>query len=290
MAAERKLEFTVMPTSLRVRSDPNLLHRLIQNLVSNAIKYTVTGKVLVGARRRGDRVVIDVLDSGIGIPTSKFRTVFKEFARLDQGARTADGLGLGLSIVDRISRVLDHPVRLQSEVGRGTVFRLDMPRDLSPPRASRSLERAEARRPPQPLHGLRVLCIDNEPQILQGMALLMTGWGCSVTQVASIAGLSALNTPEPTLGGKTEAASEPPPDIIIADYHLDDGTGIDAVLALRAFYGTEIPALLITADRSPEVRAQAERHDIGLQHKPLRPAAFRAHLTQVAGIKRVAAA
>jgi CheY-like chemotaxis protein len=235
-------------------------------------------------------VVIDVLDSGIGIPTSKFRTVFKEFARLDQGARTADGLGLGLSIVDRISRVLDHPVRLQSEVGRGTVFRLDMPRDLSPPRASRSLERAEARRPPQPLHGLRVLCIDNEPQILQGMALLMTGWGCSVTQAASIAGLSALNTPEPALGGKAEAAGEPPPDIIIADYHLDDGTGIDAVLALRAFYGTEIPALLITADRSPEVRAQAERHDIGLQHKPLRPAAFRAHLTQVAGVKRVAAA
>ncbi|RWX76933.1 response regulator [Neorhizobium lilium] len=276
MAAERKLQFVVMPTSLRVRSDANLLHRLIQNLVSNAIKYTVTGKVLVGARRRGNRVVIDVLDSGIGIPSSKFRTVFKEFARLDQGAKTADGLGLGLSIVDRISRVLDHPVRLHSELSRGTVFRVEMSRDVAVTRSGRSADRTETRR--QPLHGLRVLCIDNEPQILQGMALLISGWGCSVRQAASVEALNGLID-----GG------ELPPDIIIADYHLDDGNGIEAILRLRSRYSAEIPALLITADRSPEVRAEAERYEIGLQHKPLRPAAFRAYLTQVAGIRRVAA-
>jgi signal transduction histidine kinase len=133
IAREKNLKLVVMPTSLRVRSDPNLLRRLVQNLVSNAIKYTITGKVLVGARRRGNQVIIQVMDSGIGIPPSKFRTVFKEFARLDEGAKTASGLGLGLSIVDRIARVLSHPVELHSTHGKGTDFRIVMPRDMSRP-------------------------------------------------------------------------------------------------------------------------------------------------------------
>jgi Na+/proline symporter/signal transduction histidine kinase len=278
MVREKNLEFVVMPTSLRVHSDVNLLRRLIQNLVSNAIKYTISGKVLVGARRRGNRVVIEVFDSGIGIPSSKFRTVFKEFARLDEGARTAAGLGLGLSIVDRISKVLVHPVELQSLPGRGTIFRVDMPRDVTVPKPLGQADGAQRRRRSQPLNGLRVLCIDNEPQILEGMALLLTGWGCTVGQAGSLAALEQMI-----------ASREPPPDIIIGDYHLGDGTGIDAILDLRAAYGAEIPALLVTADRSPEVRAEAERHDIGVQHKPLRPAALRAHLTQVAGVKRIAA-
>src|SRR5690606_1313389 len=106
IAREKNLKRVVMPTSLSVRSDPNLLRRLVQNLVSNAIKYTTSGRVLVGARRNGKHVVIQVMDSGIGIPASKFKTVFKEFARLDEGIRAAAGLGLGLSIVDRIARVL----------------------------------------------------------------------------------------------------------------------------------------------------------------------------------------
>jgi CheY-like chemotaxis protein len=134
------------------------------------------------------------------------------------------------------------------------------------------------RRQPQPLHGLRVLCIDNEPQILQGMALLITGWGCVVSQAASMEELEKLLN-----------APASPPDIVIADYHLDDGDGIAAILALRNRYGTHIPGLLITADRSPQVRAEAERHEISVQHKPLRPAAFRAYLTQVAGLRPVAA-
>jgi Na+/proline symporter/signal transduction histidine kinase len=278
MAREKNLKFVVVPTSLRVHSDANLLRRLVQNLVSNAIKYTIDGKVLVGARRRGDRVVIEVLDSGIGIPPSKFRTVFKEFARLDEGARTAAGLGLGLSIVDRISRVLNHPVQLQSAPGRGTLFRVEMPRDVTAAKAVGSADQPERRRRSQPLNGLRVLCIDNEPQILEGMTLLITDWGCTVGQAASLADIDGIL-----------ATREPPPEIIIADYHLSDGNGIEAVLKLRTGYQAEIPALLITADRSPEVRADAERHDIAVQHKPVRPAALRAHLTQVAGLKRIAA-
>ncbi len=138
IAREKKLKFKVMPTSLQVRTDPNLLRRLIQNLVSNAIKYTVSGKVIVGVRRRGTDAIIEVMDSGIGIPPSKYRTVFKEFARLEEGARTAAGLGLGLSIVDRISRVLSHPVELISTPGKGTLFRLKLPRDVSVTRPAAS--------------------------------------------------------------------------------------------------------------------------------------------------------
>nr|CAD6425858.1 histidine kinase [Rhizobium sp. Q54] len=278
MARERNLKFVVVPSSVRVRSDVNLLRRLVQNLVSNAIKYTIDGKILIGARRRGSDVVIEVLDSGIGIPATKFRTVFKEFARLDEGARTASGLGLGLSIVDRISRVLNHPVELSSTPGRGTIFRVRVPRDLGSSQSARVAERPERRRRSQPLNGLRVLCIDNEPKILEGMALLISGWGCAVGQAASLEDVETIIK-----------AKEPAPEVIVADFHLNSGNGAEAVLRLREAYGSDIPALLITADRSAEVRAEAERHDIALQHKPVRPAALRAYLTQVAGIKRIAA-
>ncbi|PDT18464.1 hybrid sensor histidine kinase/response regulator [Rhizobium sp. J15] len=276
IAREKRLKLVVMPTSLRVRSDPNLLRRLVQNLVSNAIKYTVTGKVLVGARRRGSQVIIQVIDSGIGIPPSKFRTVFKEFARLDEGAKTASGLGLGLSIVDRIARVLNHPVELQSTHGKGTQFRISMPLDVSRP-AEAAAAIAPADRPGQPLKGLKILCIDNEPKILEGMRLLISGWGCEVEALNSLAEAMAFD-----LRG-------PPPDLVIADYHLGDGTGMAAILHLRQQFGADIPALLVTADRTLEVRGEAERHGIAVQHKPVRPAALRAYITQISGLKRAAA-
>ncbi|WP_111561675.1 PAS domain-containing hybrid sensor histidine kinase/response regulator [Rhizobium sp.] len=277
IAREKRLKLVVMPTSLRVRSDPNLLRRLVQNLVSNAIKYTLTGKVLVGARRRGNQVVIQVMDSGIGIPPSKFRTVFKEFARLDEGAKTASGLGLGLSIVDRIARVLSHPVELHSTHGKGTDFRIVMPRDISPV-AEAPMTTAPAERSAQNLKGLKVLCIDNEPHILEGMQLLLSGWGCAVQLADSLAGVAALD------------AREGAPDLVIADYHLGDGTGVAAILSVRERFATYVPGLVITADRTLEVRADTERHGIGIQHKPVRPAALRAYITQISAQKRAAAA
>jgi Na+/proline symporter/signal transduction histidine kinase len=277
IAREKSLKLVVMPTSLRVRSDPNLLRRLVQNLVSNAIKYTLTGKVLVGARRRGNQVVIQVMDSGIGIPPSKFRTVFKEFARLDEGAKTASGLGLGLSIVDRIARVLSHPVELHSTHGKGTDFRIVMPRDVSPV-AEAPITTAPAERSARNLEGLKVLCIDNEPHILEGMQLLLSGWGCAVQSADSLLGVAALD------------AREGAPDLVIADYHLGDGTGVAAILSIRERFATYVPGLVITADRTLEVRADAERHGIGIQHKPVRPAALRAYITQISAQKRAAAA
>jgi Na+/proline symporter/signal transduction histidine kinase/CheY-like chemotaxis protein len=277
MARAKNLRFTVLPSSLTIRTDPNLLRRVVQNLVSNAIKYTNSGRVLVGVRRKGGHAFIQVLDSGIGIPASKFRTVFKEFARLDEGARTAPGLGLGLSIVDRISRVLSHPVELQSTPGRGTSFKVRAPIDAA---ASRHVADKPAGVPAsdEPLKGLRVLCIDNEPKILDGMRLLLSGWGCSVTLADSMAAVEAM-----------VAGGAPAVDAVIADYHLGDGTGIAAIGKLRAARGREVPALLVTADRTPDVRAEAERDNIIVQNKPVRPASMRAWLTQLSTMQREAA-
>ncbi|MDW9461714.1 response regulator [Sinorhizobium meliloti] len=278
MARAKDIELVIMPTSLAARSDPNLLRRLVQNLVSNAIKYTLRGKVLVGVRRHGQTATIEVLDSGIGIPSSKFRTVFKEFARLEEGARTASGLGLGLSIVDRISRVLNHPVGLQSKPGKGTGFKVTVPLDKSAggrlkPQSVAAAKTSEA------LAGLNVICIDNEPKILEGMALLLGGWGCSVMTAESLAACTEMAPGR--LGAR--------PDAIIADYHLGDGTGVEAIAAIRGLWQESIPALMVTADRSPEVRGAAERDGVSLQHKPVRPAALRAWLTQLAAAGRAAA-
>lgn len=277
MAREKNLEFVVMPTSLMVRSDINLLRRLIQNLVSNAIKYTMSGKVLVGARRRGGDVVIQVMDSGMGIPASKFRTIFKEFTRLDGGMKAAAGLGLGLSIVDRLSRVLHHPVQLSSVVGRGTSFQVQLPREAQSTKRGKEAGVATASPQQTQLSGFHILCIDNEPKILEGMSVLLNGWGCDVSQAASEGDLDAVL-------GKAGI-----PDLVVADYHLAEGTGIDLVLHLRDRLKAQIPALLITADRTPEVRAEAEKHGIGVQHKPVRPAALRAYVTQVFNTRRAAA-
>ncbi|MDR6754905.1 Na+/proline symporter/signal transduction histidine kinase [Mycoplana sp. BE70] len=272
MARAKNLTLTVVASSLAVRSDPNLLRRLVQNLVSNAIKYTNSGKVLVGVRRKGGYASVQVLDSGIGIPSSKFRTVFKEFIRLDEGARTAPGLGLGLSIVDRISRVLGHPVDLQSTPGRGTSFKVRIPIDT----IATGRKAAATKEPPagEQLRGLRVLCIDNEPKILDGMELLLTGWGCEVVTADSFSAIDVLL-----------AGHGAPPNAIIADYHLGDGTGVTAIARVRAAHGSDIPGLLITADRSAEVRMLAENSDISLQNKPVRPASMRAWLTRLANLK-----
>ncbi|WEX77919.1 hybrid sensor histidine kinase/response regulator [Sinorhizobium numidicum] len=278
MARAKDIELVVMPTSLTVRSDPNLLRRVVQNLVSNAVKYTPSGKVLVGVRRHGQIATIEVLDSGIGIPPSKFRTVFKEFARLDEGARTASGLGLGLSIVDRISHVLNHPVALQSTPGKGTGFKVTVPLDASAGERAKP-QPAMVARTSDALAGLNVVCIDNEQKILEGMALLLGGWGCAVTTAESLAACSETG-PE---------ALKKRPDAIIADYHLGDGSGIEAIASIRALWKESIPALMVTADRSPEVRAAAERDGVALQHKPVRPAAMRAWLTQLAAAGRAAA-
>ncbi len=275
LAREKRLELVFMPCSLSVRSDRRLLRRLVQNLVSNAIKYTQTGRVLVGCRRRGQRVRIDVCDTGIGIPHSKRRAVFKEFHRLDQGARVARGLGLGLSIVERIGRVLDCEVTLKSGVGRGSRFSVEVP--CGKPADSAPTPRAIARLADGRLAGTAVICIDNDRIILDGMETLLGGWGCGVVKAANLAEASAaIDT-----GGLE-------PDGLLVDYHLDRDNGLAVIAALRRRLGRPLPAILITADRSAHVREAARNAEVHLLNKPIKPASLRALITQWR-VQRVAA-
>lgn len=265
-AQERGLKLVFMPTSLALRSDRRLLRRLLQNLISNAIKYTPNGKVLIGCRRRGNQVAVEVIDTGLGIPQSKQKTVFREFQRLDQGAKVARGLGLGLSIVQRIARALDHGLTLDSAPGRGTRFSVLVPR--AAPLPAMATGAAPRQAPAGQLAGMRLLVIDNEPAILDGMKRLLEGWGCQVRTAPS------LEEALPHVGGKGEA------DVLIADYHLDHGNGLTAISALRARARTPMPAILLTADRTPHVREAANALDVYLLNKPLKPAALRALLAQ----------
>jgi Na+/proline symporter/signal transduction histidine kinase/CheY-like chemotaxis protein len=275
MAQEKGLRLTVMPSSLALRSDRQLLRRLLHNLVSNAIKYTPQGRVLVGARRRGERVVLMVCDTGLGIPAAQQKLVFREFQRLDQGARVARGLGLGLSIVDRTARLLDHPVTLVSRPGRGSAFSVAVP---SAPLRPALETQGEAPRPATvPLAGLTVLAVDNEPAIVDGMRVLVGSWGCALHTAGSLSEALAL-----VLGGSLR------PDVIVADYHLDQGTGLDLIAGLRAALSADIPAVLLTADRSPAVRDAASAQRIQVLSKPIKPAALRALLTQWRGQRAAA--
>ena len=265
-AQEKGLKLVFMPTSLTLRSDRRLLRRLLQNLISNAIKYTPNGKVLIGCRRRGNQVAVEVIDTGLGIPQSKQKTVFREFQRLDQGAKVARGLGLGLSIVQRIARALDHGLTLDSAPGRGTRFSVSVPR--AAPLPPMTTAAAPRNAPAGQLAGMRLLVVDNEPAILDGMKRLLEGWGCRVTIAAS------LDEALPHVGSKGE------PDVLIADYHLDHGNGLTAISALRSRARTPMPAILLTADRTPHVREAANALDVHLLNKPLKPAALRALLAQ----------
>jgi len=276
LAQEKGLALKFVPCSLAVQSDRRLLRRLLQNLVSNAIKYTPKGRVLVGCRPHDGRLRIDVYDTGLGIPASKKRAIFQEFYRLDQGAKAARGLGLGLSIVERIARVLDYRITVSSAVGRGSQFSVEVP--LSPvipatrhQRMAREVDRVQ-------LSGITVLCIDNDLTILDGMETLLAGWGCRV-----------FKAPDLKAAIEVVAEAKVAPDGLLVDYHLDEGNGIAAITELRRRFGADLTAILITADRSPHVREDARANGIQLLNKPIKPAALRALLTQWR-LQRVAAA
>jgi signal transduction histidine kinase len=276
LAREKGLDLVFVGSSLAVRSDRRLLRRLLQNLISNAIKYTPKGRVLVGCRRQDKRLRIDVYDTGLGIPQSKKKAIFKEFHRLEQGAKIARGLGLGLSIVERIARMLNHKVDLRSVTGKGSHFSVDVP--LVPALPSEAPVREPQRIDAGQLADMAVLCIDNEPKILDGMDALLGGWGCRVFKAIDLKSAVAV------LG---EAKTTP--HGLLVDYHLDEGNGIEAIVQLRWRFGPDTPAILITADRSPAVREEARARDIVVLNKPVKPAALRALLAQWQ-VHRVAAA
>lgn len=269
IAEEKGLELKILPCSAFVLSDSSYLRRLLQNLVSNAIKYTPEGKVLVGCRRRDGQIAVEVHDTGSGIEEADRNTIFSEFTRLESGARLAPGLGLGLSIVERISKLLDHPVSLQSVPGRGTSFSVLLGPARSEP-ASRKDSRQSRRTLSGKMDGLRVVCIDNEPDILEAMEGLLGQWGCNVITATDAA--MAIDRME-------EAGFKP--QIALLDYHLERSTGLAAIAELEAAGHRRLACVLVTADRSSEVKQLAEARAITILNKPVRPAALRAVLSQV---------
>jgi Na+/proline symporter/signal transduction histidine kinase/ActR/RegA family two-component response regulator len=268
LAREKGLELIFVPSRTTVTSDRRLLRRLLQNLISNALKYTPEGRVLVGCRHHGSRVHIEVHDTGVGIPVKQQKLIFMEFQRLDQGARIAQGFGLGLSIVERITRVLDHPLSVASVPGRGSTFTLDLPVAATPALPAPA-DTARQAVPSMPLSGTSVLCVDNEASILDGMRLLLSGWGCRVITASSSASAIGLL--------KEEGAM---PDVIIIDYHLDAEDGLQAVSAIREALEMDVMGLLVTADRTPAVRDKAHELGLSVLPKPVKPAALRALLSQ----------
>jgi Na+/proline symporter/signal transduction histidine kinase len=268
IARAKALKLAFVPSSLAVESDRLLLRRLLQNLISNAIKYTPHGRVLVGCRRRGSSLQFCIYDTGVGIPILKRGEIFKEFHRLEQGARIARGLGLGLSIVERLARVLKHGIALDSTASGGSFFSVTVPTAKAINYTAAVTSATPLSR--TPMSGALIVCIENDSAILDGMKTLLTGWDAEVIAVADPdAAIEAIETARATrVTG------------LLVDYHLDRGNGIAAIRDIRRRFGDGIPAILITADRSPHVRAAAREENIAVLNKPVKPASLRALLGQ----------
>ncbi|MDP4004242.1 hybrid sensor histidine kinase/response regulator [Methylobacterium sp. NEAU K] len=264
--AERKgLRLSVRCPDLTVTTDVLLLQRIIQNLVSNAVRYTSAGGIVVAARRRAGGVRIEVIDTGCGIAAEERELVFDEFFR--GGARTCageePGLGLGLSIVRRMALALDHRLTLASRPGHGTRVTLALP--LSPVPA--------AAVPPAPvatrLSGAHVLVVENDASTADALARLLQNWDARVSTFRDLSGVRA---------AMEAGAAEP--DILVLDYHLDDGAcGLDVAAYLRETRGDPLPVIVTTADHSSEVEALVAQAGAELVRKPIKPAQLRSLLT-----------
>jgi signal transduction histidine kinase len=253
-------------SGLRVRSDPVLLGRILQNLLVNAVRYTRAGEVALRVSRQGDDLHIVVSDTGPGIPPERRDAIFREFVRLEGDADSVQGLGLGLAIVDRLARLLGHRISLESEPGRGSAFCVAVPAAASEP------ARAPARAPKEPgaaLAGRRILVIDDDLDILLGMRALLEEWGADAVLAAS--GEEALESVDP------DAA----PDLVIADYRLGSARGTEVVEALRRRLGRALPALIVTGSRSAELREDLARRGLHHLEKPLAPGRLRAALVEL---------
>ncbi|KZC38671.1 MULTISPECIES: PAS-domain containing protein [Rhodanobacter] len=264
IAIDRGVRLDVVGTRAWVRSDPQLLRRVLQNFLSNALRYGERGRVLLGTRRRGGQLRIEVWDTGPGIAPEEQRLIFQEFRR--GSAAGGQGLGLGLSIAQRMADLLGHPLGLRSWPGRGSVFHVDAPVAQA---VARSAPPAHAQ---QPLPAGRALLLDNEPAALAALGSLLAGWGWHVH-----------------VARNAEQALAAPwrPDLHILDFHLDGGqTGLDVWHLLRARYA-DVPTVMLTADRDGELRQRLLEAGVGVLYKPLKPLALRQVLQRViAGAER----
>ena len=269
IAAARGLRLRFVDSGAWVDSDPQLLRRVLQNFLANAVRYTAHGSVLLGVRRDGERLRIEVHDTGPGIAPEQQAVIFEEFRRGEDAA--GQGLGLGLSIADRIAQLLHAPIRLRSRIGRGTVFSVTLPsvvgvRAVPAPVAAR-----------RGLAGTRVLLVDNDPQALAALARVLAGWGCDVATAVDDASAHA------ALGAQDAA-------LWLFDYHLDDGdTGAALATRLGERFGAR-PAVILSADTGEAVRRAVHEAGLPLLGKPLKPLALKSVLDRLLAAREVQAA
>lgn len=270
LARRQGIDLRVVPSRSVVRSDKNLLGRILRNFLSNALRYTERGRVLLGCRRTPRGLSIEVHDTGPGIPNDRLDAIFDEFRRFDDGRGRGPGYGLGLAIVRRAARILDHRIEVTSKVNIGARFAVIVPHG--------TLGHADIR-PHTPndvrlntgLRGACVVVLDNEPSVQEGMAALLGRWACKVV-AAHTADTAASQLDR---DGKT-------PDLVIADYHLDHGKlGTEAIVELRRRFGKTLPAVIVTADRSPRVMTEVSEQGFQLLNKPIRPAKLRSLIDQL---------
>ncbi len=269
LAAQAELGFNWVPSTAVIATDSQLLARILRNFLSNALRYTRKGRIVLGCRRTLEGISIQVWDTGIGIALDKQREIFQEFNRIQNDNSAQDkGLGLGLAIVDKMSGILGHRVAVQSRLGLGSCFSVLVPYGepgQNPQRAVSMPPSLSQQFSAQQLQGRRILVIDNERSICQAMRLLLGGWGCEVITALSYAGVLA------------QAAQLDSLDLIVADYHLDDNhTGLDAVQRLRREVGVSAPVLMITANYSNELKQEIRALGFQLMNKPVRPAKLKA--------------
>lgn len=272
-ASDKGLRLRFRPSDHWVESDPTLLHRILLNLVSNAVRYTQQGTVLVACRTTNDgtRLRIEVRDSGVGIPARHHEDIFQEFFQVDNPERDrSKGLGVGLSIVERACRLLNHPLTIRSAPGAGTCITFTVPlASARPGPAQGDLSELVAQ---TSFDGLRVLLIEDDALGREGLASLLASWGCRVM------------TAEGARAACDQCRQDHAPDIVISDFRLGGGiNGIEAIEALIALVGRPLAACLISGDTDGKVREQAQDAGLTLLHKPVRPAKLRSlirHLVQ----------
>jgi CheY-like chemotaxis protein len=267
-ARGKGLQMFMTPSPVWVLSDPVLLHGVLANLISNAIKYTSVGPVRVELEVLEGQVCVSVRDSGIGIREDKLDLIFKEFVRLDASESGSEGLGLGLSIVKRYSLLLGHRLSVESELGRGSRFSVYLPLSA----AGRPEVRADDQPAlgPSQLEGLRVLVVDNVELLLSSMIQTLSGWGCVVCAAHDLAE-ALLVTRDQTI------------HVVISDFHLGDlePDGLQLIAAIRSRSPEFLPAMLMTGDVSAQLEIRAQDESVKVLHKPVRPTILRSGLLEL---------
>lgn len=269
-AEEKNLELCIVPCSVTIRSDASLLEGIIRNLLSNAIKYTETGKVLLGCRRQGSLLRIEVWDTGPGIPQDKLKEIFKEFRQLNNPARERSmGLGLGLAIVERTARLLEHAIEVKSTPGKCSMFAVTVPstelRQKVKPSQQETLKEKEN------AHSKKVFVIEDDALVRKTIVMFLEQSNYHVTAVAN--GNEAL---------EKLARNGPRPDIVITDHRLPgDITGARLIELIRNSLGRDIPAIILTGDTSLDIIQEAECHDCVLLHKPVNGDELTSHISSL---------